>query len=117
MMPYSISNLELPLSLKLCHTPILDPTRMADPNQVQDARLYTGTLYLFFFFLKAELVPVGIQTIYVITKKSFTYTKKLSPEWCPSKSIHIYWVSFTYTKTVLLHLQIRAWNLHVVNLY
>ena len=23
-------------------------------------------------------------------KKSFTYTKELPPEWCPSKSIHIY---------------------------
>ena len=32
-----------------CHTPIPDPTRMADPNRVQGARLYTGTLYLFFF--------------------------------------------------------------------
>ena len=33
-----------------CHTPIPGPTRMADPNQVQGARLYTGTLYLFFLF-------------------------------------------------------------------
>ena len=51
-----------------CHTPIPGPTRMADPNWVQGARLYTGTLYLLFFFFKAELVPMGIQTISVITK-------------------------------------------------
>ena len=53
-----------------CHTPIPVPTRLADPNRVRGARLYTGTLYLFFF--------------------SDTYTKELPPEWCPSKSIHIY---------------------------
>ena len=39
-----------------------DPTRMADPNQVRGARLYTGTL-VDRFFLRAELVPVVIQTI------------------------------------------------------
>ena len=33
-----------------CHTPIPVPTRLADPNRVRGARLYTGTLYLFFFF-------------------------------------------------------------------
>ena len=27
-----------------CHTPIPDPTRMADPDRVRGARLYTGTL-------------------------------------------------------------------------
>ena len=43
------------------------PARMADPNRVRGARLYIGTLYLF-FSPKAELIPVGIQTISVITK-------------------------------------------------
>ena len=51
--------------------------------------LYTGTL-IDLFFLRAELVPVGIQTISVIKKNHFTYTKELPPEWCPSQSIHIY---------------------------
>ena len=46
---------------------IPDPTRMADPNQVRGARLYTGTL-IDWFFLKAKLVPMVIQTISVITK-------------------------------------------------
>ena len=61
-----------------CHTLIPGPTRMADPNRFLGARLYTGTLYLFFFF-KADLVPVGIQTISVTTKnhlhiqKNFTF--------------------------------------------
>ena len=47
--------------------PDSDPTRMAGSNRVRGARLYTGTL-IDLFFLKAELVPVGIQTISVITK-------------------------------------------------
>ena len=42
-----------------CHTPIPDPTRLADPNRVRSARTYTGTFYLI-FFLKDELVPVGM---------------------------------------------------------
>ena len=51
-----------------CHALIPGPTQLADPNRFRGARLYTGTLYLFFFFCKAELLPVGIQTISVITK-------------------------------------------------
>ena len=31
-----------------CHTPILSPTRLADPNRVRGTRPYTGTLYLLF---------------------------------------------------------------------
>ena len=50
-----------------CHTPIPDPTRIADLNQVQGVRLYTGTL-IDRLFLIAELVPVVIQTISIITK-------------------------------------------------
>ena len=60
-----------------CHTPIPRPTGMADPNQVQGARLYTGTFYLF-FFLRAELVPVGIQTISVITKIIYIYKRTIT---------------------------------------
>ena len=52
-----------------------DPTRLADPNRSPGREtiytiyyiLYTGTL-IDLFFLRAELVPVGIQTISVITK-------------------------------------------------
>ena len=47
---------------------------MADLNRVQGARLYTGTFYLF-FFLRAELIPMGIQTIYVITKIIYIYKR------------------------------------------
>ena len=54
----------------MCHTPIPGPTRMANPNQVRDARLYTGTL-IDLFFLIAELVPVGIQIISVITENTY----------------------------------------------
>ena len=61
----------------VCHTPIPDPTRLASLNLVQGAGLYIGTLYLvfFFFFLKAELVPVAIQTISVITKIIYIYKR------------------------------------------
>ena len=32
-----------------CNAPIPGPTRLADPNLVRGARLYTGTLYRIFF--------------------------------------------------------------------
>ena len=57
------------------HPSIHDPTRMTDPNRVQGSILYTGTLYLFFFFLKDELVPVGIKIIFVITKIIYIYKR------------------------------------------
>ena len=58
----------------MCHTPIPCPTRKADPNRVRGARLYTGTL-IDLFFLRAKLVPVGIQTISVITKIIYIYKR------------------------------------------
>ena len=56
------------------------PTRLADPNRSPGRDtiyiLYcTGTL-VDLFFLRAVPVPVGIQTISVITKIIFTYTKR-----------------------------------------
>ena len=45
--------------VSICHTPILDPTRLADPNRV--SRRETELRIL--FFLKAELVPVGMAHI------------------------------------------------------
>ena len=60
--------------------------------------LYTGTL-IDLFFLRDVPVPIGTQTISVITKIICTYTKQLPPEWCPKKSIHIYRVPFTFTNT------------------
>ena len=92
----------------ICHAPDPGPTRLADPNRSPGCDtiytiyiLYcTGTL-IDLFFLRAELVPMGIQIIYVITKKIIcTYTKELPPEWCSSQSIHIYKVPFTYTCTI-----------------
>ena len=58
----------------MCHTPFPGLTRKADPNRVQGARLYTRTL-IDLFFLRAELVPVGIQTISVITKIIYIYKR------------------------------------------
>ena len=65
---YSENTMDNPSIFSLdCHASIPSPTQFANPNRVRGARPYTGTLYLF-FFLKAELVPVGIRTISVITK-------------------------------------------------
>ena len=56
-----------------CHTPIPDPTRMADPNRVRARDCILGLIDL--FFLRVELVPVVIQIIYVITKIIFIYKR------------------------------------------
>ena len=45
------------------HTLNPGPTRLADPYRFRGARPYTRTLYLFFFFFKVELVPVGMTHI------------------------------------------------------
>ena len=50
-----------------------DPTRMEDPNRVRARDYILGLIDL--FFLRAELVPVVIQTISVITKIIFIYKK------------------------------------------
>ena len=57
-----------------CHTSIPGPTRMEDPNRVRGARLCTGTL-IDLFFLRPELVPVGIQIIFVITENIYIYKR------------------------------------------
>ena len=77
-----------------CHTPIPDPARMADPNRVRGARLSTGTL-INWFFLRAEPVPVGIQTISVITKIIFIYKKNYHQS-------GVHQNLYTYTKSHLL---------------
>ena len=56
-----------------CHAPIPGPTRSADPNLVRARDYILGLIYL--FFLRAELVPVVIQTISVITKIIFIYKR------------------------------------------
>ena len=63
-----------PMTWELYHTPIPDSTRMAYPKRVRGMRLSIGTL-IDLFFLRAELVPVGIQTISVITKITYIYKR------------------------------------------
>ena len=70
------------------------PTRMADPNRVQGARLFTGTL-IDRFFLRAELVPVVIQTISVITKNHLHLQKNYHRSGVPQNI-------YTYTESHLL---------------
>ena len=53
--------------------PVPDPTRSADPNRVRARDYILGLIDLFFF--RAELVPVVIQTISVITKIIFIYKR------------------------------------------
>ena len=85
---------------KKCHTPFSGPTRLADPNRVRGTRPYTETLCLIFFF------------------QSRTGTCGYGPHLITESKYHIHLSSpFFKYKTVLLHLQIRAWNLHVVNRY
>ena len=61
-----------------CHTPIPGPTRLADPNRVRGARPYTWDSLPVFFKKKIQNQNI----IYI--------SKELPPEWCPSKSMHIY---------------------------
>ena len=77
------------------HPPIPGLTRLANLNQVRGARPYTGTLYLFFFFLIAELIPVGIQTIFVITKNHLHIQKNYHRS-------GVHQNLYTYTKSHLL---------------
>ena len=51
-----------------CHAPIPGPTQLADPNRFRGAKPYIWDSLLFFFFFRAEIIPVGIQIIFVITK-------------------------------------------------
>ena len=71
-----------------------DLTRLADSNRVRGARLYTGTL-IDRFFLKAELVPVVIQTISIITKK-IIYIYKITTTGVVSLNIYIHILSPIY---------------------
>ena len=78
---------------------------MANPNRVQGTRLYTGTLYLFFFFFKTELVPVGIQTISVIKKNHLHIQKNYH-----QSGVH----QNLYTDTES-HLHIQNWTFTFTN--
>ena len=83
-----------------CHTPILGPTRMADPNRVRGARLYTGTLYLFFFSLRAELIT---ESKYHIQNKTTTVVVFTVPIHTISSSIYLYIYNNNFTFP--LHIQ------------
>ena len=96
-------------SARLCHAPIPGLTRLADPNRVRGARLRTGTLYLI-FFLKSNWYLWVWPTSYNRIKRNTTGVVSIK--------IYIHILSPIYKyKTALLQLQIRAWNLHVVNPY
>ena len=99
-MSWSKKPSKITLSDYNCHAPIPGPTRLADSNRVRGARLKTGTLYLI-FFLKSQTGTCGHGPYLIIESK-----------------YHIHLSSPIYKyKTELLHLQIRARNLHVVNPY
>ena len=98
-----------------CHTPIPSPTRLADPNRFRGARPYTGTLYLI-FFLKPNLYLWVWPTSYNNSK--YYIQIKRTTTGVVSIKIYTHLPSLMYIyKTELLHLQIRARNLHVVNPY
>ena len=69
------------------------------------------------FFFKAELVPVGYgPTSYNRIKISYTYQKNYHRSGV-HQNLYTFTESHLQIQTVLLHLQIRARNLHVVNPY
>ena len=76
-----------------CHAPIPGPTRLADQNRVQARDYILGLIDL--FFLRAELVPVVIQTISVITKIIFIYKKNYHQS-------GVHQNLYTYTESLLL---------------
>ena len=71
-----------------------------------EARDYILGLFTYFFF-RAELVPVGIQTISLITKIIYIYKRTTTGVVSIKIYTHILSPIYIY-KIVLLHLQIRA---------
>ena len=80
---------------------------MVDPNRVQGARLYTRTL-IDLFFLRAELVPMGIQTISVITK--IIYIDKRTTTGVVSIKIYTHILSLIY---LYKHLYMYMSNINI----
>ena len=100
-----------------CHTPIPGPTRLADPNRVRGAIPCTGTLYLIFFFFLNRTGTYGYGP-HLITESKYHIPIKRTTTEVVSIKIYTHLLSPIYKyKNVLLHLQIRARNLHVVNPY
>ena len=62
-----------------------DPNGGSEPSSGRET-IYWDSLPVFFFFLRAELVPVGIQTISVITKIIYIHKRTTTGV----VSIHIY---------------------------
>ena len=88
-----------------------DPIDGSEPGS--EAREQIGT----FFFFKAELVLVGMAHI-LLQNQHIIYIYKRTTTGVVSIKIYTPILSPIYKyKTVLLHLQIRARNLHVVNPY
>ena len=84
--------------------PVPGPTRMADPNRVRCETVLLG-LSLTCSFSELNLYRWLYKHNFYNKKKSFLFTKELPPEWCPSKSMHIYLVPFTYTCTFFFLIQ------------
>ena len=76
-----------------CHAPIHGPTRLENQNRLRGTKPYTGTFYPFFFII--ELIPVGIQTIFVITKNHLHKQKNYHRS-------GVHQNLYTYTKSHLL---------------
>ena len=99
-----------------CHTPIPGPTRLADPNLAPGRETIYETLYLINFFL-SQTYTCGYGPHLITESKYHIHIKRTTTK-VVSIKIYTHLSSPIYKyKTVLLHLQIRARNLHVVNRY
>ena len=98
-----------------CHTPIPDPTRLADLNRVRARDYILGLLDL--LFLRAELVPVVIQTISVITKIIFIYKRTTTGVVSLNIYIHILSPIYLYMYIFFLIQNIRDRGSSAVSTY
>ena len=81
-----------PCTHERCHTPIPDPSRMADQTESGARDYILGLIDL--FFIRVELVPVVIQKISVITKIIYIYKRTTTGVVSIKIDIHI--LSFIY---------------------
>ena len=103
----------------MCHAPIPGPPRLADPNQFPGREnMYWDSLPDFFFFFFKPNWYLWVMAHILEHDQNIRYHIKRTTTGVVSIKFYTHILSPIYIyKTVLLLLQIRARNLHVVNPY